>query len=235
MLSSQFTSLTGQGVRVAIIDSGVNPAHPHVGGVAGGVGFTANETTENYLDYLGHGTAVAGAIREKAPDALLFAVKVFDLALRTNATTILRALDWAIDQQMDVVNLSLGTFNSSYRAAFEQIVARALERNVIIVAAHETAGQPLLPGSLPNVLAVELDWGCPRETFRVKTERTKTIFLASGYPRAIPGVKPEQNLNGISFAVANLTGFVTRARQAHPTATPAELEKFLVAESFFAR
>jgi subtilisin family serine protease len=229
MSFSSISQLTGQGVRVAIIDSGVNPAHPHVGGVAGGIGFTANGTTENYLDYLGHGTAVAGAIREKAPEALLFAVKVFDQSLRTTAATILRALEWTIDQQMDVVNLSLGTFNQSYRSQFEQLVARAAERNVIIVAAHETNGQTLLPGCLPDVLAVELAWACPRDTFRVKTERTKSIFLASGFPRAIPGVKPEQNLSGISFAVANLTGFVTRARQAQPNATVAEIEKFLVA------
>ncbi len=230
MLSPQLIQLTGQGVRVAVVDSGVNPAHPHVGGVAGGIGLTADGSSENYLDYLGHGTAVAGAIREKAPDALLFAVKVFDQSLRTNAATILRALDWAIDNEMDVVNLSLGTFNQSYREQFERIVARATEHNVIIVAAHETAGQSLLPGCLPNVLAVALDWDCPRETFRVKSDQTKTIFLASGYPRSIPGVKPEQNLNGISFAVANLTGFVTRARQATPSGTLAALETCLLAD-----
>ncbi len=234
MSFTSFQQFTGQGVRVAIIDSGVNPAHPHVGGVAGGVAFTATESSENYLDYLGHGTAVAGAIREKAPDALLFAMKVFDQSLRTNAATILRALEWAIAHQMDVVNLSLGTFNQAYRNQFADIVARAVERNVIIVAAHETAGQSLLPGSLPNVLAVELDWDCPRDAFRYRTDRTKNIYLASGYPRSIPGVKPEQNLNGISFAVANLTGFVTRARQATPTGTLAEVEKFLVAASFSA-
>ena len=233
MLSAQSTTLTGQGVRVAIIDSGVNPAHPHVGGVVGGIGLSASGSSENYLDYLGHGTAVAGAIREKAPDALLFAVKVFDQSLRTNAATILRALDWAIDNQMDVVNLSLGTFNQSYRNQFEDIVARATERNVMIVAAHETAGQLLLPGCLPNVLAVELDGDCPRATFRVKPNGTKTIFLASGYPRSLPGVKPEQNLNGISFAVANLTGFVARARQAIPSGTLAQIEKLLINESAF--
>jgi hypothetical protein len=227
MSSVSFSELTGQGVRVAIIDSGVNPAHPHVGGVAGGIGFTAHDTTDHYLDYLGHGTAVAGAIREKAPEALLFAVKVFDQALRTNATTILRALEWTIERQMDVVNLSLGTFNAAYQNQFAQLVARAGERRVIIVAAHETNGQLLLPGSLPGVLAVELDWACPREEFRCQTTPTKSIFLASGYPRAIPGVKPERNLSGISFAVANLTGFVARARQAQPSATVAEMEKFL--------
>lgn len=233
MFFSSFDQLTGQGVRVAILDSGVNPAHPHVGGVAGGIGFTANEATENYLDYLGHGTAVAGAIREKAPDASLFAVKVFDQSLRTNADIILRALAWAIEQRMDVVNLSLGTFNQSYRESFEQLVARAAEHNVVIVAAHETNGQVLLPGCLPNVLAVELDWDCPRTTYRWKANATKSIFLASGYPRAIPGVKPERNLSGISFAVAQLTGFVARARQVQPNATVAEIEKFLASATFF--
>lgn len=231
MPSSSFHQLTGRDVRVAFIDSGVNPAHPHVGGVAGGIAFTASESNENYLDYLGHGTAVAGAIREKAHDASLFAVKVFDQSLRTSATTILRALEWTIDNQMDVVNLSLGTFNEKYRTEFERIVARAIERNVIIVGAHETEGQLLLPGSLPDVLAVELNWDCPRDLFQYRTERTKTIFLASGYPRSIPGVTPQRNLNGISFAVANFTGFVARAREAKRDATLSELEKFLISEA----
>lgn len=222
------SEFTGQGVRVAIIDSGVNPSHPHVGGVAGGIGFRTNGVSENYLDYVGHGTAVAGAIREKAPEALLFAVKVFDQTLRTNAKTILRALEWAIENEMDVVNLSLGTFNQSYREEFERIVARATEHNVIIVAAHETAGQLLFPGCLPGVLAVELDWDCSRETFRSKADGAKPVFLASGYPRSIPGVTPEQNLNGISFAVANMTGIIARMRQSNPGFTLAEIEKFLL-------
>src|SRR5262245_65842862 len=125
-----FASLTGRDVRVAIIDSGVNPAHPHVAGVAGGVCINADGEGENYLDYVGHGTAVAGAIREKAPGASLYAIKVFDQQLRTNAETIIRAIEWAVENEMDVVNLSLGTVNNSHRDRFEQVVARATERTV---------------------------------------------------------------------------------------------------------
>src|SRR5574341_1103622 len=121
-----FAEFTGRDVRVAIIDSGVNPAHPHVAGVAGGVCINADGESQNYLDYVGHGTAVAGAIREKAPEALLYAVKVFDQNLRTNAGTIIRAIEWAIENEMSVVNLSLGTVNQSHRQRFEQVVARAI-------------------------------------------------------------------------------------------------------------
>ncbi len=73
-----FEELTGRGVRIAVIDSGVHAAHPHVGGVAGGVAIRPDGSTEaGFVDRLGHGTAVAAAIREKAPDAELFAIKVF--------------------------------------------------------------------------------------------------------------------------------------------------------------
>ncbi len=204
-----FTNLTGRGVRVAIIDSGVNPAHPHVNGVAGGVHLTANSEEPNYLDFIGHGTAVAGAIREKAPDALLYAVKVFGQTLTTTADIIIRAMEWAIERDVQIINLSLGTLNAKHREKFEQAVTAATKRDIVIVAAREMNGQPSLPGCLPAVLGVGLDWECPRDSFR--WDEAQQLFLASGYARPIPGVPPERNLNGISFAVATMTGFVAQA------------------------
>jgi subtilisin family serine protease len=220
-----FAGLTGRDVRVAIIDSGVNPAHPHVAGVGGGVRISADGESPNYLDYIGHGTAVAGAIREKAPEASLYAIKVFDQHLRTNAETIIRAIEWAIENEMNVVNLSLGTVNQSHLERFEQVVALAVERNVVLVAAREMNDQPSLPGCLPSVIGVALDWECPRETYRYVISDSRPLFFASGYPRSIPGAPPERNLNGISFAVANMTGFVSRARQA---LSAASLERALI-------
>ena len=91
--------------------------------------------------------------------------------------------------------------------------------------------QEAFPGSLPGVIAVGLDWECPRDSYRCapnKDDGAHPLFLASGYPRAIPGVPREQNLNGISFAVANMTGFVVRARQAYPAVSIAELEALLI-------
>jgi len=203
-----FARLTGLGVRVATIDSGVNPAHPHVSGVAGGVGIRANGETDDFLDYLGHGTAVAAAVREKAREADLYAVKVFDRALNTNIDRIVRAIEWCLARRIDIINLSLGTTNPAHRKRFESILARADELGVVLVAARES-----LPGCLAGVIGVGLDWQCPRDSYHCAWSGALPTFLASGHPRSIPGVAPERNLHGISFAVANMTGFAARARQ----------------------
>jgi subtilisin family serine protease len=73
-------------VRIAIIDSGVHAAHPHVQGVAGGIGIDDHgRLHDDYVDRLGHGTAVTAVIREKAPEAEIWAVKVFDRELHATA------------------------------------------------------------------------------------------------------------------------------------------------------
>jgi hypothetical protein len=174
-----------------VIDSGVNPDHPHIARVSGG--FPEND----FLDRLGHGTAVMAAIQEKAPNAEYFAVRIFDRALRTNMDLLIAAIRWSVDQKMDVINLSLGASNPGHAEKFSPFIDRA-----IFVSA---AGA--YPGELPGVIRVAPDPNCAREKFRSEGE----LFYASTYPRIIPGVPPEQNLNGVSFAVANMTGFVARA------------------------
>jgi subtilisin family serine protease len=204
-----------------------------VGGVAGGKGISANEDdrASDYLDYLGHGTAVAGAIREKAPDAELYAVKVFDRALTTNIEVIIKAVDWCAENRIDVINLSLGTVNFEHRNSIEAAVARANKNGCVIVAAREMAGQPSLPGCLPSVIGVLMHSQCDRDSYRAGGSSNDPIFFASPYPREIPGVPRERNLNGISFAVANMTGFVVRAREHAPLASVNDIKRILVKES----
>jgi subtilisin family serine protease len=205
---------TGRGVRIAIVDSGVHVAHPHVGSVAGGVAIDDDGREHgDYVDRLGHGTAVTAAIKEKAPDAELYAVKVFDRALSTRTSTLVGAIDWAARNRMHVVNLSLGTANAEHERALAEAVQRAAAAGVVIVAAAHDDGVRWLPGSLAGVVGVQLDATCPRDDYRAIAVNGTTVFRASGYPREIPGVPPERNLNGISFAVANMTGFVARARE----------------------
>lgn len=187
---------TGRGVRVAVIDSGVNPSHPHIGRIAGGY------PADDYIDVLGHGTAVMAAIQEKAPDADYFAVRVFRTALRTGIDSLIQAIDWSIENGMHVINLSLGTANPAHAARFAPLIARAVEAGVVLVAARDA-----LPGSMPGVIGAGLDWDCPRESYVMKDGE----LFASGYPRPVPGVPVTRNLSGASFAVANASGFVVLA------------------------
>lgn len=230
-----FDGYTGRGVSVAIIDSGVNPSHPHVGGVAGGVGFNAEGRTTDYLDYAGHGTAVAGAIRERAPDAALFALKVFDRSLRTNAAVILQAMQWAIEHEIHVINLSLGTTNPAHQPKFENVIRAALEKHIVIVSVRSIGDQDSLPGALPGVVSLMVDWDCSRDHYRCESSEERPLFFGSGYPRAIPGLREEQNLKGESFAVAHLSGFVARAREAHPTASVPDLLKRMIEGSIVSK
>jgi len=98
----------------------------------------------------------------------------------------------------------------------EAAAKRATDSGALIVAAGEDQGVRWLPGSLSNAVPVKLDWACPREAYRITGDRDRTVLAASGYPREIPGVSRERNLKGISFAVANATGFVARACEACP-------------------
>jgi subtilisin family serine protease len=207
-------------VRVGVVDSGVHPGHPHIGGIAGGVSIATNgdvvEGEQAILDRIGHGTAVTAAIQEKAPDADYFAVRVFHATLRTSAATLVRAIDWCIEHRMDVVNLSLGAVSQDHRPAFVRAAARAEAAGLILVAAREANGEPCYPGCLPNVLGVALDRECGRGGYRAEGRGSETVFHASGYPRPVPGVPPAGNLYGISFAVANMSGFVARACSDQP-------------------
>jgi subtilisin family serine protease len=105
-------------VRVGIVDSGINLDHPHVGQVMGGVFFHAEDERPDFADRIGHGTAVADVIREKAPTAELYAVRIFDRRLSSNIYTLTHGLDWCLDHGIHVVNLSIGTSNEQHRAPF---------------------------------------------------------------------------------------------------------------------
>ena len=197
-------------VRVAVIDSGVHADHPHIGGVAGGLGITADGRVDpDYVDRLGHGTAVAAVIREKAPAAEIYCIKVFDRELAATGRALVAAIEKAIEKRALVINLSLGTENRDHEAALISVVQEAAQAGAIVIAAGEQDGQRWLPGALPGVWPVMLDWSVPRDECRITLRSgAAPVFHASGFPRPIPGVPPERNLKGLSFAVANVTGLV---------------------------
>lgn len=220
-------------VLVAVVDSGINRDHPHVARVAGGVGIGADGSLHgDDVDRLGHGTAVAAAIHEKAPEADLLAVKVFDRTLSTPVAALARAIEWSAEQGARLINLSLGTADPAHAGVLLDAVARAASAGALVVAAREQDGVRWLPGCLPGVVAVELDWEWPRDQFRVDSAPDGTVvFRASGFPRPIPGVPPGRNLKGISFAVANVSGFVARRLDACRQRSVTEVVRLMAEEA----
>jgi subtilisin family serine protease len=210
---------TGRGVRVAVIDSGVHAAHPHVQGVAGGAAIDAyGHESADYTDRLGHGTAVTAVIREKAPDAEILAIRVFDRELTTTADALVAAIHWAVRHQAHLINLSLGTANPEHEPLLLQAAAAARAAGISIVAAAPQAGTKWWPGAIPGVIAVTLDWTLPRHVCRLEMRDDGEIAVgASGYPRPIPGVPLERNLKGASFAVANAAGLMARVMATETT------------------
>ena len=214
--SAPFVDGMGTGVAVAVVDSGIHGAHPHVGGVSRGVFLGASAVADDFVDRLGHGTAVAAAIREKAPHAELLAVRVFERTLTTSAEVLAEGIIWAADHGARLINLSLGTTNQERATLLSEAVQHAASRGAIVVSARERNGTPWLPGALDGVVGVRLDRDHERDAITAELVNGALTIAASGYPRPIPGVPPERNLSGVSFSVANACGFLARLFSSRP-------------------
>lgn len=211
-------SLPSPRVRVALIDSGVNPRHPHVGAVAGGVTFSLHENGEvqqsdDYIDRRGHGTALAGILRLKAPQAELYAVKIFSDPTTPNdpLTTSMAVLEagfgWAIEQKMRVINLSIGTTNPDHRNRLGALVAKARKQGSLIVASAPPGDATMLPAALPGVIGVAGDDACAWNEYRYIRD-DPIPFRAHPYPRPIPGRPQARNFYGHSCASAHVAALL---------------------------
>jgi len=216
---------TGRGVSIAIIDSGIHPGHPHVERVAAGIAIDdTGAIGGDVSDRLGHGTAVAGVIHEKAPDAALVAVKVFDRAPSTSGRALVDAIRWAITTRAAIVNLSLGTVNREHEAALAEVVGEATAAGVLIVSAAPDDQNRWLPGALRGVIGVEADAGSPRDSCTIELQPDGRIRArASPLPRPIPGLPPARHVQGTSFAVANVTGLIALALEGRRINAAADL------------
>ena len=196
---------TGTGVKVALIDSGVNAQHSHVRHMAGGIQFFlsdegAVQTSPEYPDHMGHGTALAGVLRAKAPQVELYAVKIFSDHLATSFPVLEAALHWAIEQRIKIINLSLGLINPDHRASLMEIVMRIQEANLVLVAASPPDRSDVLPATLPGVIGVAGDETCAWDEHRYMAEspviRSSAPRTAKDrYPR-VPSKSSEPSMPG---------------------------------------
>jgi hypothetical protein len=123
---------------------------------------------------------------------------------------------------MDLVNLSLATAKRAHAALLEEVT----RRTGILIAPSHFAGIPAYPGSFPWVFGVSPDLNVDRQSFGRAPDG---VFLASPYPRELPGLSVHENFSGSSFAVANFSRSVCRLLVHHRTRIPDELRKMLSA------
>jgi len=149
---------TGKGVKVAVIDSGIEAGHPAVNGVDGYVSVEGPAggviTEEPHDDTFGHGTACAGIIRSLAPECELYSVRVLGPYLRGRGPVFARGLQWAIENGMQICNLSLGSTSRDLFAPLYEITDAAYFRNVVLVTAANNVLIPSAPSLYASVLSV---------------------------------------------------------------------------------
>ena len=137
---------TGSGVKVAIIDTGIDFNHPDLAPrYAGGYNFVASNT--NPLDDNGHGTHCAGiavatidgaSVEGVAPGAALYALKVLDASGSGYYSSIIAALQWCVTNHMQVASLSLG--GSAGSTTLQRACDAAYSGGVLVVAAAGNSG-----------------------------------------------------------------------------------------------
>jgi len=228
---SEFSTVTGAGVRVALIDSGVNAQHSHVGFLTGGIALSLAEAgvvqeSDDYADRIGHGTALAGILRAKAPRSELYAVKIFTDRLATSIAVLEAALLWAVKQQMHIINLSLGTANPDHRERLIEIIAQANAAGPLLVASSPPGRTEVLPAALPGVIGVAGDDSCAWNEHRY-VAHDPIPFRAHPCPRPLPGPAQARNFRGHSFASAHLSAFLALLIERYPNLTVEEAKRYL--------
>jgi subtilisin family serine protease len=158
-----FGNADGTGVRVAVIDSGIDADHPSLQGCVdadAAVAFTVDAGGEVVADHaphgdsFGHGTACAGIIHSLAPAARITSVKVLGAGLSGRAAAFLGGLEWAVEQGFDVVNLSLGSRTREHALGFHELCDRAYFGNTLVVTAANNMNSVSYPSLFASVLSV---------------------------------------------------------------------------------
>ncbi|WP_170008288.1 S8 family peptidase [Bacillus fonticola] len=231
---------TGKGVQIAVLDTGIDTNHPDL--IVKG-GMCALNNCDSYDDDNGHGTHVAGIIGAEdndigvkgvAPDADIFAVKVLDEIGEGSSSSILSGINWAIDNDMDIINLSLTT--SGKDTALQRGLAKAYEAGLLIVGASGNKGDVVggsdvaYPGQFDSVIAVG---GIQDNLVRMSS---------SSYGPSLEVVAPGSNIystvptelgngyaymSGTSMAAPHVSGMLALYMEKIPNATNKELRTLL--------
>jgi subtilisin len=224
---------TGAGVRVCVLDSGIERDHPLVGPVDGGVYVRVDDEGEVVIeedeegDVSGHGTACAGIIRSLAPECGLFSVRVLGSGLTGSGDALLAGLRWAVDQGFGVVNMSLSTTKRAFATTLHEIADQAYFSRTILVASAHNMPVESYPWRFAAVVSVgshdgeeALDWyynPSPPVEFFARGVDVEGAWLGGGKMR----------YSGNSFATPHVSGILALMLSKHPELTPFQVKNVL--------
>jgi subtilisin len=220
----------GKGVRIAILDSGIETNHPGLADLALADDIAIVEDEKKRLkvvpgegkDVYGHGTAVAGIIRAMAPEAEIGSIRVLGESLAARTAIILEGARQAIQRGYHILNCSLGCAVQEHVLKYKSWVDEAYLSNIHIVAAcnNQDATRPEWPGFFTSVLTVNM--AC--------TEEDHHLFYKPGHlvEFAAHGVDVEvlwnggarKKMTGSSFAAPRLTGMLACLLSVYPGLAP---------------
>jgi subtilisin len=233
---------SGRGLRVAIVDSGVEGSHPAVGGrlieaVAverRGEDWAVVPTSAT--DVVGHGTACAGIIHGLVPEAELVSVRVLGPDNRGNGGAFATGLLWAIESSgASVVNLSLSSRSDALFGTLHELADEAYFRNVLLVAAANNVSVASYPSLYAAVVSVAAhDVPDPAAWFYNPAPPVEFGAYGLNVDVAWRG-GTRMSVTGNSFAAPHISGYAARIRAAHPGITPFEVKAILAATADNAR
>jgi subtilisin len=227
---------TGAGVRVGIIDSGLEKDHPQLHGRV--VDSVAVEMVDGEpkvvpdtsgVDLFGHATACGGIIVGLAPEVELVSIRVLGADLRGKGTAFAAGLEWAIDQQIDVLSLSLSSKSEALFPVFHDLVDRAYFRGLPLISAANNVVAASYPSLFSTVFSVAAH-GEP-DPWRLYYNPSPPVeFGAWGVDVPIAWKDGGSTVaTGNSFAAPHVTAMVALILAKHPGITPFEIKAVLAA------
>jgi subtilisin len=223
----------GGGVRVCLLDSGVDGSHPRVGTLDGSLEVVTDSDGQltvagtDPVDKAGHGTACASVIRSIAPAVSLTSVRVLTEATYGSGAALLAGLGWAIEQGFDLINMSLSTTRPEFRLRLCELADRAyFRRSVLVVSAHNLPVESY-PWNFSSVISVASHDEADPLTFYYNPA-PPADFHARGarVPVARPGGRTG-HATGNSLAAPHITGIGALILSRHPWLTPFQLKSVL--------
>lgn len=206
-------------LRIGIVDSGHSLAQ-RTQVVAGRRFYLLDEElAEEPLrdDPLGHGSAVIDAISRRAPSARFCVAQVFDQRGVTSALQIATSIDWLVEQNVRLINLSLGLRQD--RSLLREACAVALERGVLLCASSPAQGAAVFPASYPGVLRVTGDARCGEQQWSWLDSQQ------ADFGACVRGTQPGQS--GASLGCGALSGHIAQYLAEHHQASNPQIIQWL--------